>query len=334
MKYTISILLVLVALGCLLSFSTSNPTIAAGSVASINKHGSNEVTDQTIIVDSNKTQRWPMDAIKAFEAWEITSGNPNIKIAVLDTGIDGAHKGLVNKIASEINLTNSPTGNDLYSHGTHVAGIIAAVKAGDSGMSGLAYGCSLMNVKVADDYGRCNGDVIAKGIVWAVDNGAKVVNISLYTTEPSAELKSAIDYAWEKGAIIASPSGNAIGNQVIYPAYYDKCIAVAATDINDSIISWSGKGSWVDVAAPGADIYSTVPCNNYAYKSGTSMATAYVSGLAGLLFGLARDKNGDGLINDEIRLAIENSCDPLNPDGSHIGRMNADRAIMTLLGNK
>ena len=121
-------------------------------------------------------------------------------------------------------------------------------------------------------------------------------------------------------------SGNCIGTKAAYPAYYSDCLAVAATDSNDCLVSWSSWGDWVDLAAPGVDIYSTLPGNQYGSKSGTSMAAAHVSGLAGLLFALRSDKNSNGFINDEVRAAIECGCDEVDP-GTARGRINAFNAV-------
>jgi thermitase len=278
-------------------------------------------------------RQWAIPKIMAPEAWKLTAGKPSIVIAVLDTGIDKKQKDLVGKVTAEVNFTNSPTTDDIYGHGTHVAGIIAAWAGTGTGVDGLAPDCRLMNVKVADDQGRFDSSVAAKGINWAVDHGANVINMSLVSTEPSAALERAIDYAWSNGVVIVAAAGNLVGNKIVYPAYYSNCIAVAATDSNDCVASWSSQGSWVDVAAPGVDIYSTLPENEYGYKSGTSMAAAYVSGLAGLLFTLESDKDGDGMINDEVRAAIENGCDGLNI-ASVKGRINAYHAVASALTSK
>jgi thermitase len=278
-------------------------------------------------------RQWAIPKIMAPQAWRVTAGEPNVVIAVLDTGIDETQNDLHGKVIAEINFTDSQTTHDIYGHGTHVAGIIAAWAMNGSGVDGLAPDCRLMNVKVADDQGRFDSSVVAKGINWAVDHGANVINMSLVSTEPSAALERAIDYAWDKGVVIVAAAGNLVGDKIVYPAYYSNCIAVAATDSNDCVASWSSQGGWVDVAAPGVNIYSTLPENKYGYKSGTSMAAAYVSGLAGLLFTLESDRNDNGLVNDEVRAAIENGCDGLNIAAVK-GRINAYYAVSSALTSK
>jgi len=278
-------------------------------------------------------RQWAIPKIMAPQAWDITSGEASIVIAVLDTGIDKNHEDLAGKVISEVNFTDSRTTSDVYGHGTHIAGIIAAAADNGVGISGVAYNCRLMNVKVADDRGIFDGSAAAKGVIWAVDHGAKVINMSLVSTEPSYELEKAISYAWSKGAVVIAAAGNFVGTKVVYPAYYSGCIAVAATDTNDCVASWSSHGEWVDVAAPGVDIYSTLTGNRYDSKSGTSMAAAHVSGLAGLLFVMRSDKNHNGFVNDEVRAAIESGCDELDIS-SVKWRINAFNALNDALTSR
>lgn len=280
--------------------------------------------------DDYSSRQWAIPKIMAPQAWQVTAGKSNVVIAVLDTGIDKQQEDLVGKVIAEVNFTDSPTTEDIYGHGTHIAGIIAAWGKSGTGIAGLAHDCRLMNVKVADDQGRFDSAEAARGVIWAVDNGARVINMSLVSTEPSPSLEEAINYAWDRGAVVIAAAGNLVGDKIVYPAYYSNCIAVAATDSNDCVVSWSSQGDWVDVAAPGVDIYSTLPDNNYGNKSGTSMAAAYVSGLAGLLFTVESDMNHNGFVNDEIRAAIENGCDELSI-GAVKGRINAFHAVSKAL---
>jgi thermitase len=283
--------------------------------------------------DDYSGRQWAIPKTMVPQAWEVTSGEASVVIAVLDTGIDKGHEDLAGKVIAEVNFTDSPTTNDIYGHGTHVAGIIAAAANNGVGIAGMAYDCRLMNVKVADDYGIFHGSAAAKGIRWAVEHGAEVINMSLFSTEPSRDMEEAINYAWSKGVVVVAAAGNCIGTKPAYPAYCSNCIAVAATDSNDCVASWSSWGDWVDVAAPGVDIYSTLPGSQYGSKSGTSMAAAHVSGLAGLLFALESDKNASGFVNDEVRAAIEGSCDAVDINAVK-GRINAFHAVNKALASK
>ena len=229
-------------------------------------------------------------------------------VAILDTGIDQDHEDLEGKVVAEVNLTDSPASGDVYGHGTHVAGIIAGSSNNGTGIVGVAPECQLINIKVADDKGRCNASRIASGIIWAVDNGANVINVSIELGEPSPELEEAVNYAWGQGAVVIAAAGNDGVQSPVYPAAYENCIAVAALREDSTLAPLSNYGDWVAVAAPGFNIYSTLPDDSYGYKSGTSFATAYISGLAALLFNEVTDTNGNGRLNDEVRAALEQSC--------------------------
>lgn len=266
--------------------------------------------------DSYLAQCWGVGKIGAPQAWQVAIGGESIIVAVLDTGIDENHRYLAGRVILEVNFSDSPTCDDLYGHGTHTAGIIA----------GIAPECWLMNVKVCDDVGRCEASAAARGIIWAVNHGAKVINIG-FCVESSPGLEEAINYAWSQGAVIVAAAGNEGKSTPVYPAYYANCVAVAATNVNDSLALLSNYGDWVDVAAPGSNIYSTQPQNQYGYKSGTSSSAAHVSGVAALVFGVAEDTNGSGVINDEVRQAMENNCSPLSVAGAGEGRINASEAV-------
>ncbi|MFC1924461.1 S8 family serine peptidase, partial [Chloroflexota bacterium] len=246
-----------------------------------------------------------------------------IDIAILDTGIDQDHVDLAAKIVANMNFTSSGTVDDNYGHGTHVAGIAAA----GNGVAGIGFDSSLMNGKVLGDNGSGYYSWVASGVIWATDNGAEVINMSLGGTAYSSTLQSAIDYAWDNGVVVVAAAGNNGSSTQFYPAACTNCIAVAATSSSDSMASWSNYGDWVDVAAPGVSIYSTTINNNYGYKSGTSMASPHVAGLAALVFTTEADASGNGYRNDEVRSAIESSCDDIGLSGIGHGRINAYRAV-------
>ncbi len=296
------------------SYSPVYNVAPAGNNDSLNYGPSSEATYS--LNDSYLAEGWGVSKIEAPQAWQITRGNPSIIVAVLDTGINKDNQDLADRVVAEVNFSDSPTSDDLYGHGTHMAGTIAAI----------APGCRLMNVKVADDMGKCDPSVVARGIIWAVDHGAKVINLSLSTTA-SPDLEEAVNYAWSRGAIIIAAAGNKGTSEPSYPAYYNNCLAVAGTNENNSLALLSSYGSWVDVAAPGFNIYSELPHNQYGYKTGTSAAAAHVSGVAALVFSVAKDTNGDGVVNDEVRWAIESSCTSIAGDGMGHGLVNAFQAV-------
>jgi len=281
--------------------------------------------------DPYLTNQWGVTKIQAPQAWDVTTGDESIKIAILDTGVDQDHEDLASKIVANKNFSSSGTVDDRYGHGTHVAGIAAASTNNGVGIAGVGYNCAIMNVKVLDDTGSGYYSWIANGIIWAADNGAKVISMSLGGSLASSTLESAVNYAWSKGVVLVAAAGNDGKTTPVYPAYYANCIAVAATDQNDVKASWSNYGSWVDVAAPGVNIFSTLPNHtnkigilNYGSLSGTSMATPQVAGLAGLVWATPY-----GTSNTNVRSRVESTADPIAGTGTYwqYGRINAYKAV-------
>ena len=272
--------------------------------------------------DPDIDKQWALTSLQISSLWQTTTGSQEVLVAILDTGIDGDHEDLIGQIAGEVNLTDSPIAGDIYGHGTHIAGIIAAGD-NDTGVVGVAPGCRLLNVKVADDRGRCDASNLADGIVWAVDNGVGVINISIEIKESSPDLEEAVQYAWDNGALIIAAAGNSGSQNPVYPAYYEECIAVAAVKEDNSLAPLTNRGDWVDLVAPGFKIYSTLPDDSYGYESGTSFAAAHVSGIAALLFSVVADANDNGRINDEVRAIIEAGCQDIGIDGTGKGCIDA-----------
>lgn len=256
--------------------------------------------------------------IDAPAAWGITTGTPATIVAVLDTGIDLSHPEFGGRIwvnpdggsgadgyLGDVNGWNfaENTGDvqDDNGHGTHVAGILAAAGGNGNGVVGVDWNATLMPVKILDSSGGGTTDAAVKGIYFAVEHGARVINASWGGGDYSQALADAIGFAGSNGVVFVTAAGNdGTNNDKVpsYPADYrlPNEIAVAAIDPRGDLAGFSNFGAHtVDLAAPGVNILSTVP-GGYAYYSGTSMATPYVAGVAALLVGLHPEYNAAQLV--------------------------------------
>lgn len=275
--------------------------------------------------DPLRGELWGLQLIGAQQAWDKSQGSAQIKVAVLDDGIDAEHEDLKGKVVASVTISEDP---DIGYHGTHVAGIIAAVTDNLTGVPALGFKSSLMSAKVFPKDGHAyTADVVA-GVYWAADQGAKVINMSYGSYEGSVIERDAVNYAWSKGAVLVAAAGNEESRFRLYPAGYEKVIAVAATDRSDQKAYFSNYDKdWVDVAAPGVDILSTIPGQFgalYENMSGTSMATPHVAGLAALLFAQHPEWT-----NVQVREAIEKTADLLAGSRQYwaYGRINAQKAL-------
>lgn len=223
--------------------------------------------------------------VNTYGAWDVLAGS-NKTIAIIDTGIDADHPDLKGKLVpgKAFGLFNFST-NDDQGHGTHCAGIAAGTGNNGVGISGIDQTAKLMPVKVLNFLGSGSTSDIINGVYFAADNGADVLSMSLGGGSFSQAFQDAINYAWGKNKIIVAAAGNDGVSTYSYPAAYSNVVSVAATDENDLKTSWSNYGTWVDVAAPGNNIYSSTNDGKYGLMSGTSMATPLVSGLMALTWG-------------------------------------------------
>jgi len=224
---------------------------------------------------------WGVDRIDAEKVWGITTGDP-IKVAIVDTGIDVKHPDLVGNLKGGVStVAYTRKYNDDNGHGTHVAGIAAAID-NTIGVIGVGPKIDLYAVKVLDGRGSGYLSDVIEGLDWAVANGMQVVNMSLGTGSNIQSFHDAVIAAKNAGVVVIAAAGNS-GGSVIYPAAYSEAIAVSATDQNDVIASWSSRGPEIVLAAPGVSIYSTYKGTGYATLSGTSMAAPHVAGSAALV---------------------------------------------------
>lgn len=235
--------------------------------------------------DPYRSLQWPLNTLTAETAWHIQRGTGQT-VAVIDTGVDATHPDLAGRLLAGEDLI-APGGDgrtDPNGHGTHVAGIIDAVAGNGIGVAGLADGASILPVRVLDADGYGNDGNVASGIIWATDNGATVINMSLAGPDDDAILASAVSYAQSHDVVVVAAAGNERedGNPIEYPAAYPGVVAVAATDSGNRAADFSEERAYVGVAAPGVHVLSTYR-GGYAYGDGTSMASPYVAAEAALV---------------------------------------------------
>lgn len=257
------------------------------------------------------------------DAWDITVGSQKIVVAIIDTGIACDHEDLVGHCwRNEDEIANNgvdddgngyvddvggwnfyldgPDTSDVHYHGTHVAGIVAATLNNGVGIVGIAPGVTLMPLGIFSPRGVGTYYDLIRAILYATDNGARVINMSLGATTYSRGEAEAVAYAARHGVTLVAAAGNQGSDRLFYPAAHPEVIGVSATDVNDNRASFSNHGDYVSVAAPGVSILSTIPGNGYGILSGTSMASPHVAGLAALL--LSRNPS---LTPSKVRFLIE-----------------------------
>lgn len=266
--------------------------------------------------DPMYAQQWGLARINCPDAWDRTTGSTSVTVAVVDTGVDLNHPELAPLLVAGQDLVNWAPGSvpksgwvfegdfmgvdsdpqDEVGHGTHVAGTIACVSNNATGVAGVTWRTRLMPVRVLARIretatGRISGTGssvdIAAGIRWATDHGAQIINMSLGGYGDAQVEREAVAYAISRGVVVVAAMGNDNTDQPHYPSAYPDVVAVGATDASDRRASFSNRGNWIDVAAPGVQIQSTYWDDTYASLSGTSMATPHVAGVAALILAIA-----------------------------------------------
>jgi len=249
--------------------------------------------------DTYSTNQWALDTLAATTAWGASRGAGQV-VAVIDTGVDGTHADLATQYVNGMDYVGDGYSNgtgavDPNGHGTHVAGIIAARQGNGIGIAGLAPDAKIMPIRVLNAQGAGYSSDVISGIVYAAENGATVINMSLGGTTASESMRSAIDYAISRNVVVLGAGGNNNtfctagttsqwpASVCSYPGAFPNTIGVAATESNNTRASYSNRGNFIDVAAPGSNILSTYVGGGYAYASGTSMATPYAAAGVALL---------------------------------------------------
>ncbi|PCJ84392.1 MAG: hypothetical protein COA57_09335 [Flavobacteriales bacterium] len=257
--------------------------------------------------DPQLSTQYHINKIKCLQAWDFTQGDPNVVIAICDTGYDPDHEDLqpqTFKNSGEIPNNGIDDDNDGYvdnyegwnvaddnnnvqeaasnPHGVHVSGCAAAGTDNGVGVAGPAFGCKLMPVKIANS----SGDLIAgyEGISYASDMGADIINCSWGSAGGGQSGQDAIDYATiNNSSLVVASSGNDANEVKLFPAAYNYVMAVSSTTSSDQLSGFSSYGTWVDLCAPGTSIYSTVNADGYGFSSGTSMSSPVAAGAAALV---------------------------------------------------
>jgi thermitase len=273
-------------------------------------------------------KQWALEQINAPEAWARGARGAGTTIAVVDTGVDLGHPDLSSRLVAGTDIVGSngdcPAGpQDENGHGTHVAGIAGAVTNNGIGVAGVAPDAQIMPVRVLDSEGSGSSDDIVKGIRWATDHGANVINLSLGELPVVGQLQAinqdiedAVTYAWDRGALVVAAAGNETFPLCSYPAFADRAVCIGATDrrglpsyysnfpVNKTMLGFRAPGGVGSVFCeddediwstmwPGSDFDSCGEIAGYETLAGTSMASPQVAGVAALLY-------GQGLTNAQI----------------------------------
>jgi len=277
-------------------------------------------------------QQWGIFAIGADRVWSTTTG-AGVIVAVVDSG-SGQHPDLAENLLpgrSFFGLVETPDGNDIDTsgHGSHVAGIIAAVANNGIGGSGVAPNAKILPIKVLDQAGSGDARDVAAGVRYAADNGAKVINLSLGGAAESSSLSQAIAYANDKGALVVAAAGNGgASDKPKWPASLDLTLAVTAVDQSNNATSFDQRGDYIDIAAPGANVVSTAK-GDYVTLSGTSMAAGFVAGAAALLFA-AEPRVTNAQVRDILLRTATDIGDPGRDVTFGVGLINMVAALAEL----
>ncbi len=275
---------------------------------------------------------WHVSKLQLAQAWGITSGNPGTVVAIVDTGVAANVPDLAGKVLPGYNFyaNNTDTADD-YGHGTAVAGTAAAQGNNGVGVAGVAWNASILPVKISDPTGYATYSNMAKGLTYAVDHGARVINISFYGSTSSSTLQSAADYVWNHNGVIFACAGNAGTSSPQYPAACNNVISVSNTTSSDVLSTTSSYGSSIDLAAPGSGIWTTTRSGTYSAWSGTSFASPVAAGVATLLVA-----NNPQITNTQIVDLLKQNSDDLGTAGYDtsfgFGRVNAYRALLAAGG--
>jgi subtilisin family serine protease len=255
---------------------------------------------------------WPaqgeMRRIEAPQAWQITTGSPDVIIAMLDSGVLPTHADFAGKLLPGYDfLADRPGAVDDNGHGTFTAALAGGLGNNGAGIAGVCWGCRLLPLKILDRRGLGPVSAFSKAVRYAVDQGARVINVSASVTTASSVMRDAIDYAVAHEVLIVAAAGNESSDRPVYPAAFDRVLAVGATDQQDRFAPLSSFGFFVDLVAPGVRVTGASHTGNEAtaVKDGTSLSAPLVAGAAGLLLSVRPDLSVDALTNLLVETAVD-----------------------------
>lgn len=231
--------------------------------------------------------QWHLARIRAGGAWDITTGTRDVVIAVLDSGVDPGHEDLQGKLVPGWNFYDDTADtSDVYGHGTKVAGAAAAAGQNGIGVASPAMESAIMPIRVTGTNGWASDWAIAQGLVWAADHGARVMNLSFAGVAGSSAILNAAKYVFDRGGIVVAAAGNCGCDDPTPPTPW--LLSVGATDGQDALASFSSRGAYVDLTAPGVEILTTTAGNGYGAVSGTSFSSPITAGVLALMMAANR----------------------------------------------
>jgi len=298
-----------------------NPNIEFAELNSI--AAPSAMTNDPYVVNNYE---WHLLKLQAFQAWDISLGT-NAIVAICDSGVNSVPD-LTGKLLSGYNVYAGNTDtSDQFGHGTEVAGTAAGQGNNGIGVAGVAWNALILPVKISDASGSSTYSAIANAFTYAVDHGARVLNISYGGGSSSSTLQSAADYVWNHNGVIFASAGNNGTSAPVYPAACKNVVAVSATGYDDDFQTWSSYGSDISLSAPGIGIWTTKNDGTYGAVSGTSFSSPVAAGCAALLLGYNPQLTNSGIVN-----LLESNADDLGAAGYDIyfgyGRVNAYRALL------
>ncbi len=286
--------------------------------------------------DPKTAGQYSLDQMRVRDAWSLSTGGSGV-VAVLDTGVQANHRDLVGRVLPGYDFVNDDSdAADDNAHGTWVAGIIGANPNDAYGIAGISWTDKILPVKIMNSAGSGDTADLTSGIIWAADNGATVINMSVGGFPTTQYVQDAVNYAWNKGVVLVGAAGNNGVQEDFFPASFTNVVSVSATQVNDEFANWSSFGPKVDVSAPGASVQTTncTVCTygghdtwgDHTYISGTSFATPNVAGVLALI-----RARYPAYTPAQVVSRLTATVDDLGYAGNDIrygrGRVNAHRAL-------